>query len=156
SNLGVLGVCLYIAGFALPLEWDIIPLFLLGVFSALVTLTRSQARATAWSSLALLVVVFLAETALSTVLSVDIGRSIRLGMQIIPAALLFFLVTEHFDSPRDIRLLYLTFSMLAVVLASKMLWVAWHANGTVHLRVTRLDIPLLVDPNDLTFLAIIA
>jgi O-antigen ligase len=77
-------------------------------------------------------------------------------MQIIPAALLFFLVTEHFDGPRDIRLLYVTFSMLGVVLASKMLWAAWHANGTVNLRVTRLGIPLLVDPNDLTFLAIIA
>jgi len=46
--------------------------------------------------------------------------------------------------------------MLGVVLASRMLWVAWHANGTVYLRVTRLGIPLLVDPNDLTFLAIIA
>ena len=105
---------------------------------------------------ALLVVVFLAETAVSTLLSVDIGRSLRLGMQLLPAVLLFFLVTEHFDGPRDIRLLYLTFSMLGIVLASRMLWVAWHANGTINLRVTRLGIPLLVDPNDLTFLAIIA
>src|SRR4029077_13847403 len=104
---------------------------------------------------ALLVVVFLAETAVSTLLSVDIGRSIRLGMQILPAVLLFFLITEHFDSPRDIRLLYLTFSMLGIVLAFRMLWGAWLANGTVHIRVTRLGIPLLVDPNDLTLLAII-
>ena len=40
----------------------------------------------------------------STLLSVDIGRSLRLGMQLLPAVLLFFLVTEHFDGPRDIRL----------------------------------------------------
>ena len=156
SNLGVIGVCLYIAGFALPLQWDIIPLLTLALFSALAALTRSQARVTAWFPLALLVVVFLAETAVSTLLSVDIDRSVRLGLQILPAALLFFLVTEHFDGPRDIRFLYLTFSMLAVVLASKMLWVAWHANSPVNLRVTSLGIPLLVVPNDLTFLALIA
>ena|SRR5882724_7117694 len=156
SKLGLVGACLYIAGFALPLQWDMIPLFVLALFSALAAFTRSQARTTAWSSLALLVVVFLSETAVSTLLSVDIGRSTRLGMQLLPAVLLFFLVTEHFDGPQDIRLLYLTFSMLGVVLASRMLWVAWHANGTVYLRVTRLGIPLLVDPNDLTFLAIIA
>jgi len=153
---GVAGVCLYIAGFALPLQWDILPLFVLALCSALAALTRSQARTTVWSSLALLVVVFLAETLVATLLSVDIGRSVRLGMQLLPAVLLFFLVTEHFDGPRDIRLLYLTFSMLGIVLASKMLWVAWHAHGTVGLRVTKLDIPLLVDPNDLTFLALTA
>src|SRR5215470_3312812 len=81
SNLGMGGACLYIAGFALPLQWDILPLLGLALCSALAALTRSQARATAWSSLALLVVVFLAETAVSTLLSVDVGRSIRLGMQ---------------------------------------------------------------------------
>jgi O-antigen ligase len=154
--LGVVGSCLYIAGFALPLQWDILPLLVLALFSAWAALTLSHAHATAWAVLALLVVVFLAETAVSTLLSVDISRSIRLGMQLLPAALLFFLITEHFDGPRDIRLLYLTLSILGVVLASRMLWNAWHAHGTVHLRVTRLGIPLLVDPNDLTFLAIIA
>src|SRR5882724_1077527 len=156
SKLGLVGACLYIAGFALPLQWDMIPLFVLALFSALAAFTRSQARTTAWSSLALLVVVFLSETAVSTLLSVDIGRSTRLGMQLLPAVLLFFLVTEHFDGPQDIRLLFMTFSMLGVVLASRMLWVAWHANGTVYLRVSSLGVPLLVVPNDLTFLALIA
>ena len=156
SKLGVAGACLYIAGFALPLQWDIFPLLGLALFSALATLTRSQARVPAWSSLALLVVVFLAETVVSTLLSVDIGRSVRLGMQLLPAVLLFFLITEHFEGPRDIRLLYLTFSMLGIVLASRMLWVAWQAHGTMHLRVIRFGIPLLVNPNDMTFLAIIA
>jgi O-antigen ligase len=155
-SVGVVGACLYIAGFALPLQWDLIPLLVLALFSTLAAITHSAARTTAWSFLALMVVVFLAETTVSTLLSVDIGRSIRLGMQILPAALLFFLVAEHFDGSRDIRLLYLTLSMLGIVLASKMLWVAWDANGTVNLRVTRLGIPLLVDPNDLTFLAILA
>jgi O-antigen ligase len=152
----VAGTCLYIAGFALPLQWDMLPLFVLALCSALAALTRSQARVTAWSSHALLVVVFLAETVVSTLLSVDIGRSIRLGMHLLPAVLLFFLIAEHFDGLQDIRLLYLTFSLLGIVLASKMLWAAWHTHSTVHLQVTKLGIPLLVAPNDLTFLAIIA
>jgi O-antigen ligase len=151
----VIGVCLYIAGCALPLKWDI-ALLVLAIISALAVINRSRANATAWSSLTLLVVVFLSETAVSTLLSVDIGRSIRLGIQLLPAALLFFLVTEHFEGPRDIRFLYLMFSILGIALASRMLWVAWHANGTVNLRVTRLGIPLFVVPNDLTFLALIA
>ena len=137
-------------------QWDIIPLLGLALFSALATLTRSQGPRDSVVLSGSAGGVFLAETAVSTLLSVDIGRSLRLGMQLLPAVLLFFLVTEHFDGPRDIRLLYLTFSMLGIVLASRMLWVAWHANGTINLRVTRLGIPLLVDPNDLTFLAIIA
>src|ERR671935_2439647 len=120
SRLGVVGACLYIAGFALPLQWDILPLLGLALFSTLAALTHSQARATAWSFLALLVVVFLVETAVSTLLSVDVSRSIRLGMQLLPAALLFFLVAEHFDGPRDICLLYLTFSILGIILACKM------------------------------------
>src|SRR5262249_15808481 len=46
SKPGVVGACLYRAGFALPLQWDIRPLLVLALFSALATLTRSSARAT--------------------------------------------------------------------------------------------------------------
>src|SRR5262249_42703886 len=154
-KFGLIGVCLYIIGSALPLDWDIIPLLALALCSV-AALTWSRGRPITWSYLALLVVVFLAATALSTLFSVDIGRSIRLGMHLVPGLLLFFLVTEYLDGPRDIRFVYLAFSALGVVLASRMLWVAWKATSVADLRVTRLRIPLLVDPNDLTFLAIIA
>jgi O-antigen ligase len=155
SKFGVEGACLYIAGFALPVQWDV-PLLVLALLGGLAIVTRPQASVTASSSLALLLVAFLAVTAISTLLSVDIGRSIRLSTPFLPAALLFFLLAEHFDGPRDIRLLYLTFSLLGIVLASKMLWVAWQAHGTQYPRVSSLGVPLLVVPNDLTLLALIA
>jgi hypothetical protein len=79
SKFGLLGVCLYIAGFALPLKWDIF-LLVLALFSAFAFITRSRTSTTTWSALALLVVVFLAATALSTLMSVDRDRSIRLGI----------------------------------------------------------------------------
>jgi hypothetical protein len=34
-------------------------------------------------------------------LSVGIGRSVLLGMQLLPAVLLFFLVAEHFHGPQE-------------------------------------------------------
>jgi O-antigen ligase len=154
-GVGVVGVCLYIAGFALPLQWDV-SLLGLGLLSAFAVTTRSQASAPAWSSLALLVLAFLAVTALSTLLSIDIVRSVRLSTPLLPAVLLFFLVAEHFDGPRDIRLLYLTFSLVGLGLASALLGAAWHTNNINNLRVSSFGVPLLVVPNDLTFLALIA
>jgi hypothetical protein len=102
--------------------------------------------------------VFLAATVLSTLMSVDRDRSVRLGIQILPAVLLYFLVAEHFDGSQDIRLLYLTFSAVGLVLASMVLWAAWHAIDANNVRglISNLRMPLLVVPNDLTFLAIIA
>ena len=157
SKLGVVGVCLYIAGFALPLKWDIF-LLVLALFSAFIFITRSRTSTTTWSTLALLVVVFLAATVLSTLMSVDRDRSIRLGMQLLPAVLLFFLVAEHFDGSQDIRLLYLTFSVVGLVLASTVLWVAWPTIDSLNVRdlISRLGVPLLIVPNDLIFLALIA
>jgi hypothetical protein len=85
SKFGLVGVCLYIAGFALPLKWDIF-LLVLALFSAFAFITRLRTSTTTRSALALLVVVFLAATALSTLMSVDRDRSIRLGMQLLPRA----------------------------------------------------------------------
>jgi O-antigen ligase len=97
---------------------------------------------------------------LSTLVSEDIGRSMRLSAPLLPSLLLFVLVADHLEDLRHIRLLYLACSVVALVLAVLVLWAAaWHGHGGAGLRALispGLGAPILVVPNDLTFLAIVA
>jgi O-antigen ligase len=72
--------------------------------------------------------------------------------------LLFFVVASHEVETRDIRRFYLILSAVGLGLAAMVLWGAWTApHGLrLHALVPRLGIPILVVPNDLTVLAIIA
>lgn len=145
------------AGFSLPLPWDL-PLIGLALFGMLAIVASPSASTSGWSPLALAVVAFLAETAVSTILSEDIGRSVRLSTPLIPGVLLFFLVSEHFTSTRDTRLLYITVSIVGLGLASGLMWLAWRHGGTFinTANIGHLGIPILVVRNDVTFLALIA
>jgi hypothetical protein len=111
SKLGVIGACIYLGGFALPLPMDIC-LIVLDIFGATAVVTSSRANAAGWSPLTLAVLAFLAVTAVSTLASEDIGRSVRLSAPLLPGVLLFFLIAEHFTTTRDTRLLYVTLSTL--------------------------------------------
>src|SRR5688500_5970713 len=99
SKLGVVGVCLYIAGFALPLRWDL-PLLVLALMSALAIASGARHGSSPWSLLTISVLVFLASVGVSTLVSEDIGRSVRLSAALLPGTLLFFVVAEHFDGIR--------------------------------------------------------
>src|SRR5262245_3187622 len=100
SACGPLGVCLYLAGFGLPLQWNI-PLAGLGLLIALAIVCRGQHSHGSSSRLALGLLGFLLTMAVSTLVSKDIGRSLRLSIPLLPAALLFILIAEHFKSLRD-------------------------------------------------------
>jgi O-antigen ligase len=106
------------------------------------------------------VLAFLASIGLSTLVSEDIGRSLRLSAALLPGILLFILVADHLEGLRQIRLLYLSYSAVALALAVIVLWAAaWHGHGGVRVRdliSPDLGQPILVVPNDLTFLAVIA
>jgi O-antigen ligase len=82
---------------------------------------------------------------------------VRLSASLLPAVLLFFVVAEHFDGTRDTRRLYLTFSAVGLGLASVLLWTAWR-NGGVEPSglVSDVGSPILLVPNDGTFLAVVA
>jgi O-antigen ligase len=156
STLALAAVCLYTTLLALPLKSGI-PLVVPTLLSLFAVITRPQVSKAGWSPLALLMMTFLVLTAISTMLSVDIGRSVRFSKPLLPAVLLFFLVAEYFDGPRDIHLLYRMLSVVGLMLASTVLWEAWHTIDAQHIRrfIVSLRIPLLVVPNDVTFLAMI-
>lgn len=158
SAFGPIGVCAYIASFAVPLEfgWDI-PLTALALIGILATVISFKKNSVANSSLTLPVLVFLGVMGLSILVSEDFGRSMRLSAPLAPAALLFFLIAEHFNSIQDTRLLYFTFSLVELGLACMLLWAAWRTGGMdPDAWVSNVRSPILLVKNDVTFLAVVA
>ena len=149
-----LGPCIYIAGIALPFERDI-PLLLLALVG-LPTVVRSRG----YGGSPLLrgcVIAFLAATVLSILTSTDTGRSLRLSAPLLPAAFLYFVIAEHFHPTRHTRFLYLTFSAVALGVASVLLGHWWMKGGRAPSDVVAgVGIPILVVPNDVTFLSLVA
>src|SRR5690242_8620083 len=83
----LLGACIYLVGLALPLPWHL-PLVGLALMSALAVLFGSPQRTTSWSPLTIAVLAFLASVGLSTLVSEDVGRSMRLSAPLLPGLLL--------------------------------------------------------------------
>jgi hypothetical protein len=100
---------------------------------------------------------FVVSTALSILLSADLGRSARLSAALVPALLLFVVLAAHVRRPPQLRLLCLTWSLVGLGLASVVLWTGgrsgWDATNAV---VAAVGSPLLVVANDITLLAVIA
>jgi O-antigen ligase len=156
SVFALVGTCAYVAGFALPLRWDL-PLLVLALMGALAFASDARRSSSLWSPLTISVLVFLASVAVSTLVSAEIGRSVRLSAALLPGTLLFFLVADHFEGIRHTRLLYLTFSLVALGLASVLLWTVWREGWRApRTWVSHAGSPLLLVPNDVTFLAVVA
>ena len=154
--LGPLGVYAYIMGFAVPLPWDL-PLLVLGVCAIFTLGARSSTCLPAWSPLVLFLLLFLVTTGLSTLGSINVGRSIRFSAPFLPALLLFGLMAESGVTLREIRFLYLTFSTVALGLALVVLGTLWYTqNHYMHSVILNVGSPLLAVPNDVTFLAVVA
>jgi len=103
---GPIGIYAYIIGFVLPLQWDI-PLIVLALMSILAIEAPFRSGLYSWSTLVLPMLLFLAATGVSILLSEDVGQSIRLSAPLLPA-LLLFLLTERF---RDVKWTYLLYPM---------------------------------------------
>ena len=157
SAFALLGSCAYLAGSALPLPWHFrgIGLVLIG---ALAVISGLRHRAPVWSPLTVAVLVFLTSVGVSTILSENVGRSIRLSTPFLPGTLLFFVVVDYFEGLREVHLLYLTLSAVALGLAVVVLLAAWQGHGGTNVRtlVSSLGIPIVFVPNDLTWLAVVA
>jgi O-antigen ligase len=153
APFGPIGVCVYIAGFALPFPWDI-PLLLLALFSlAAVACTPSLTRGAGSSLLVVAVGVFVAMRVLSIVLSPAPRRSLILSTPFVPAALLFVTMAAYCRTVRHTQALCVTLSALTLALASMVLWAAFRIGPTLHTRVAQVGSPILIEANDVTLLA---
>jgi O-antigen ligase len=132
----------------------------LALMSALAAFSRRPRHAPFWSPLTIAVIAFLVSVGLSTLMSEDIGRSLRLSAALVPSILVFVLVKDHLDGVQQIRLLYLMCSTVALVLAVLVLWAAAlhgrESGGIWAVLSPSLGVPILVVRNDITFLAVLA
>jgi len=158
SFFALSGVCIYIASLAFPfqLRWDI-PLLLLAIISILSIIPHILNKSYISLPFIIPISVFLFVTVLSILASEDVGRSIQMTVPIIPALLLFFLIAGCFKGTRDIRFLYFTFSFVALLLSAMLLWAFWkNTDMGPFFWVSKLQNPVLVVKNDVTFFAVIA
>jgi len=154
--LASFGVCAYIAGSALPLPWDA-PLLILALLGGLALILDYRDLPNSNPVLFALVFVFVTARLLSTALSENIGRSVRLGTAFPPGVLLFVLIAGHFRGVTAIRVLYVTFASIGLGLSSGVLWTAWRTGRLSPFGlVADLGSPIIVVPNDLTLLSVIA
>jgi O-antigen ligase len=147
----------YIIGFAVDLNINALLILLACCSIAAAWLSCGEKGHPPRSPIVYLVALFLLAAGLSILLSEDVARSLRLSAPLMPAILLFFLICEYFDEAIDLRHLYACLTITALGLAVALLWTALGTPG-VHPNswVRELGSPILIVPNDVTFLAVIA
>jgi O-antigen ligase len=100
---------------------------------------------------------FFVSTVVSILASHDVERSVRLSIPLLPALLLFVLISGHFQTLQHVRQLYLTFSLVGLSVATGVLWTAWQAPGASPERwVAQLGSSVLLVANDAALLGVIA
>ena len=108
----VVAPCVYIIGLALPLSCDI-PLLALGFLAMLASLSTFSGSYFHRVPLLVPALAFLGATALSIVFSADVGRSLRLSVHYLPAALLLLLISQ-FRNCRQTRVLFWCLSLFSL------------------------------------------
>ena len=151
----LLGCC--IIGFALPLDWRI-PLAVLvmtGIASTL--LDRPAQIGQSYSSLFLPLGLYLLVTGLTTAYSVDVKHSLQMSITLIPAIFLGYLIAEHVNNIKAIKLLFTICMILTLLLSVCLLWIAgYNPEGYPSGWIESFGSTLLLGHNDTVVLALLA
>jgi O-antigen ligase len=154
-SLAAIAATIYVAGLATALEPDL-PTIGLACLAAVVIARRPFPAALAGPS-GMAVLAFVAVMIVSSVLSDDVARSLRLGIPVLPSLLLFVLIAGYFDDDRDLRLLYLAYTGVAAWLGlTIVVRAASHRGSDPTALMALVGSPLLVVPNDVALLAVLA
>jgi O-antigen ligase len=132
-------------------------LIVLGLTSLVATVFSDGNRPALRALLVVPVLGFVVATGLSILLSEDLGRSVRFSAALLPAVLLCVVIAASVRRPPQMRLLYLTWSLVGLGLAAAVLWTGWRTGwAATNALVAAVGSPLLVVANDITLLAVIA
>ncbi|TGO02780.1 hypothetical protein PN36_19145 [Candidatus Thiomargarita nelsonii] len=151
--IGISGVFLYILSLSLPAGLNIAVVFA-SISGVLVAVSGYVNRFSL--PLVLPIAIFVILSFLSILISIHPPSSLSLTLPLIPAILIYFLIVELFNV-NHIRLLYLAFSIVAIIISITVL-VAFFQSTTnsQFVWITAAKHPLLVVPNDLIFISLIA
>jgi O-antigen ligase len=155
ENAGPAAVCIYFLLCALPFETDFALLVLAGATILLAVFARSRGMMRT-SRLDLAIILFLSVQAITVYFSTDPQASLLLSAPLLPAILVYYIVSTHVSGVGSLRLVYLAISAIALTLAAAVLWTAWRFPWTSTYRwAARLGSPMIVVPNDFTFQAVV-
>lgn len=154
--LAPIGACTYIAGFAVPLNRDI-PLLVLALTTVIAAILPHRPAGVSTPPVITGVLVFAIGVGLSLLISPDKAHSLRLSAPLLPAGLLFFLIAERCRTYQHTRLIFAAFSGLSVGLASSVLWAVSRSTSlSPEAWVSEVRSPILITPNDIILLAVVA
>jgi len=151
--IGISGVFLYILSLSLPAGLNIAVVFA-SISGVLVAVSGYVNRFSL--PLVLPIAIFVILSFLSILISIHPPSSLSLTLPLIPAILIYFLIVELFNV-NHIRLLYLAFSIVAIIISITVL-VAFLKSPTPYQNdwIIAAKHPLLIVPNDLIFISLIA
>lgn len=153
-TLATLGVCIYLVGFASPVPSQL-PLLLFVVFAVFSSFRGGARVGSAPRPLTWSVALFLLTTAASVFFSLDRPRSLALSAAWIPGVLVFVVISERVRSANRIRVLYACLAFVAFALAATLLAAAALYGRNPHDWLSAMQMPVLVVPNDVNFLALL-
>ena len=151
---GPVGAAVYVLSFLLPLTstYSLIVLALGALIASLgthVAVPPKRFNPIVWSILCFCIV-----SATSALLAVRTWPSLMSSVSLLPAMLLFMIISYDFSSLEQVRTLFLALTMVALGLSGALIGIALaHPIGAPSEWVTILDSPIIVVSNDATFFA---
>ncbi len=153
---GPVGAYAYVLTFALPLTTDY-SLAALALCALVASFgARKATRPGSFTGLSVSIACFCMVSVASAVLSLRPWSSLASMVSLVPALLLFMLVSHDFSSPRQIRFLFLSLSIVALGSSSALVAIALtHPGNDPGAWVGMLASPVVVVPNDAAFFAVL-
>jgi O-antigen ligase len=153
--IGIIGVFVYILSMTVP-AWINMALVLASFSGIVVAALGNCDRFSLKRPLVLPIGIFVLLSFLSILMSIDLKTSLEPTLLMIPALLIYFLIIELFNI-NHVKLLYLAFSIVAIIISITLLQVYFdsHAHSR-YVWIAEAKHPLLVVPNDLIFISLIA
>jgi len=152
--LGAVSSASYLMLFWLPIPVDL-ALYALVVLAALTIWLAEPNVRSSWPWPDALMVAFLFSLAASIAVSADIQRSLALSSGVIPAVMLYLMTTRYIAGLDQLKILFFGLTAGALGVSAVVLFHAAFGGNAGEL-IDKAAIPVLVVPNDVLFLSLIA
>lgn len=152
------GVCIYIFLLSIP-GAEKSSLVLLSLHTVyLIFYSKDISDAYKYSFLDFLLMIFIAFSAASMLMSGFLLRGVKALAPVVPAYIIYFVIIRYLKTTNDIKILFISFVATGLVVALKVLVATYYLGGNYlesQVLVASANTPILITPNDSVFLSII-